>query len=142
VCLRIRTFASSAGQARTEVTLRNGINLTDQPEPRGSRRPGRRPHVPSSKPTMSKSRRASSPGSIGSGHRLYRPRRGTKRWPTQDWAAPVAGGAYMCGPQRRQRLFVRMAQKTGLELKKAPAEGPPRSNQYGAGRGPFKGATH
>jgi len=57
----------------------NGINLTDQPEPRGSGRPGRRPHVPSSKPTMSKSRRASSPGSIGSGHRLYRLRRGTKR---------------------------------------------------------------
>ena len=28
---------------------------------------------------MSKSRRASSPGSIGSGHRLYRLRRGTKR---------------------------------------------------------------
>ena len=45
-------------------SIRNGINLTDQPEPRGSGRPGRRPHVPSSKPTMSKSRRASSPGSI------------------------------------------------------------------------------
>ena len=70
VCLRMRTFASSARQARTEVTLRNGINLTDQPEPRGSRRPGRRPHVPSSKPTMSKSRRVSSPGSNGSGNRL------------------------------------------------------------------------
>jgi len=60
-------------------SIRNGINLTDPPIPRGYRRPGRRPHVPSSKPTMSKSRRASSPGSIGSGHRLYRLRRGTKR---------------------------------------------------------------
>src|SRR5213079_1238362 len=39
-------------------SLGNGLNLTDQPEPRGSGRPGRRPHVPSSKPTMSKSRRA------------------------------------------------------------------------------------
>jgi len=37
------------------------------------------------KPTMSKSRRASSPGSYGSGHRLYRPRRGTKR--TRDLVA-------------------------------------------------------
>jgi hypothetical protein len=27
----------------------NGINLTDRPIPRGYRRPGRRPHVPSSK---------------------------------------------------------------------------------------------
>jgi len=67
----------------TEVTLRNGINLTDQSIPRGYRRPGRRPHVPSSKPTMSKSRRVSTPGSIGSGHRLYRPRRGAKRRPAQ-----------------------------------------------------------
>src|SRR5215213_9550696 len=40
-----------------EVTLRNGINLTDVPTPRGRQTPGRRPHVPSSKPTMSKSRR-------------------------------------------------------------------------------------
>ena len=39
------------------------------------------------KPTMSKSRRASSPGSIGSGHRLYRLRRGAKRWPT-PWGPP------------------------------------------------------
>jgi len=31
-----------------QVTLRNGINLTDRPKPRGPRRPGRRPHVPSS----------------------------------------------------------------------------------------------
>ena len=45
-------------------SIRNGLNLTDHPEPGGSRRPGRRPHVPSSKPTMSKSRRASSPGSL------------------------------------------------------------------------------
>jgi hypothetical protein len=52
------------------TSIRNGINLTDRTIPRGYRRPGRRPHVPSSKPTMSKSRRASSPGSIGSGRRL------------------------------------------------------------------------
>ena len=101
----MRTFARSARQARTEVTLRNGINLTDHPEPRGSRRPGRRPHVPSSKPTMSKSRRASSPGSIGSGHRLYRPRRGTKTSPTPLGPPPFAGGPYMCEPPMRQRLF-------------------------------------
>jgi hypothetical protein len=63
VCLRIRTFASSyLGKPKFEVTLRNGINLTDRSIPGGYRRPGRRPHVPSSKPTMSKSRRVSSPG--------------------------------------------------------------------------------
>lgn len=99
-------------------SIRNGINLTDQPEPRGSGRPGRRPHVPSSKPTMSKSRRASSPGSIGSGHRLYRLRRGAKRWPTQDWAAAVAGGAYMGTSQMRQRLFAHPRQKTVSALQK------------------------
>jgi hypothetical protein len=71
VCLRIRTLAPHPG-IRPGGYLRNGINLTDHPEPGGSRRPGRRPHVPSSKPTMSKSRR----GSNRSGHRLYRQSRG------------------------------------------------------------------
>ena len=75
VCLRIRTLAPHPGIRRGGY-LWNGINLTDHPEPGGSRRPGRRPHVPSSKPTMSKSRRASSPGSNRSGHRLYRQSRG------------------------------------------------------------------
>ena len=74
-------------------SIRNGINLTDQPIPRGYRRPGRRPHVPSSKPTMSKSRRASSPGSIGSGHRLYRLKRGAKTNPTPKEAVSAAGVA-------------------------------------------------
>src|SRR6185295_19759237 len=88
-------------------SIRNGINLTDQPIPRGYRRPGRRPHVPSSKPTMSKSRRASSPGSIGSGHRLYRLRRGTKRtrdplpgrvrcWRGHIWVAPAPVNRLFC----------------------------------------------
>ena len=57
-------ICSSRQASPTEVALRNGINLTDQPIPRGYRRPGRRPHVPSSKPTMSKSRRGCSPGSL------------------------------------------------------------------------------
>ena len=60
VCLRIRTLAPHPS-IRPGGYLWNGINLTDHPEPGGSRRPGRRPHVPSSKPTMSKSRRASTP---------------------------------------------------------------------------------
>jgi len=75
VCLRIRTLAPHPS-IRSGGYLWNGINLTDHPEPRGSRRPGRRPHVPSSKPTMSKSRHASTPGSNRSGHRLYRQSRG------------------------------------------------------------------
>ena len=93
-------------------SIRNGLNLTDQPEPGGSRRPGRRPHVPSSKPTMSKSRRASSPGSIGSGHRLHRLRRGTKR--TRDLVKrprPLAGGAYMGGLPTRQPAFLHLCCK-------------------------------
>jgi hypothetical protein len=75
VCLRIRTLAPRPS-LRSGRHLWNGLNLSDHPEPGGSRRPGRRPHVPSSKPTMSKSRRASSPGSNRSGHRLYRQSRG------------------------------------------------------------------
>ena len=54
VCLRIRTLAPHRS-IRSDGYHWNGINLTDHPEPGGSRRPGRRPHVPSSKPTMSKS---------------------------------------------------------------------------------------
>ena len=89
----------------------NGLAFSDLPEPRGSGRPGRRPHVPSSKPTMSKSRRASSPGSIGSGHRLYRLRRGAKRTLAPLRPRPLAEGAYMCGPPTRQRLFAILLQK-------------------------------
>jgi len=119
-------------------SIRNGINLTDQPEPRGSGRPGRRPHVPSSKPTMSKSRRASSPGSIGSGHRLYRPRRGAKRWPTQDWAASVAGGAYMGASQTRQRLFAHGRQKTVSALQKRRPNGQRLPHLNRASKASFK----
>ena len=83
----------------------NGINLTDQPEPRGSGRPGRRPHVPSSKPTMSKSRHASFPGSSVPG-RLYRLRRGAKRTPTCCQAASAAGGAiYVEAPEASTGFF-------------------------------------
>ena len=68
VCLRIRTFASHrSGEPQREVTLRNGINLTDQPIPRGYWRPGRRPHVPSSKPTMSKSHASHPPVLVSPG---------------------------------------------------------------------------
>jgi hypothetical protein len=42
-------ICSSHQASPARVTLRNGINLTDRPIPRGYRRPGRRPHVPSSK---------------------------------------------------------------------------------------------
>jgi len=109
-CVCVFETYELAPKPRFRRTIRNGLNLTDQPEPGGSRRPGRRPHVPSSKPTMSKSRRASSPGSIGSGHRLYRPRRGAKR--TRDPVQrprPLAGGAYMCGSPTRQPAFCNFA---------------------------------
>ena len=56
VCLRMRTFASSTTARRGESHIKERHKFTDRPEPGGSRRPGRRPHVPSSKPTMSKSR--------------------------------------------------------------------------------------
>jgi len=82
VCVLMRHMSSAPEASFGRRSIRNGLNLTDPPIPRGYRWPGRRPHVPSSKPTMSKSRRASSPGSSGSGHRLYRPRRGAKRTPT------------------------------------------------------------
>ena len=78
----LRHMSSSPKPKFRPGSIRNGINLTDLSIPRGYRRPGRRPHVPSSKPTMSKSRRVSSPGSNGSGHRLYRLRRGAKTNPT------------------------------------------------------------
>ncbi len=88
----------SPRQAAAKVTLRNGINLTDRSIPRGYRRPGRRPHVPSSKPTMSKSRRVSSPGPMFRDW-LDRSRRGAKRRPTPVRAAAVAGGRIWGGPR-------------------------------------------
>ena len=102
VCLRIRTLAPHQS-IRFGGYLWNGINLTDHPEPGGSRRPGRRPHVPSSKPTMSKSRRASTPGSIRSGHRLYRQSRGANGGRPQRGPPPLAGAAYMEAPPARQQ---------------------------------------
>jgi hypothetical protein len=101
VCLRIRTLAPHPG-IRPGGYLWNGINLTDHPEPGGSRRPGRRPHVPSSKPTMSKSRHASSPGSNRSGHRLYRQSRGANEGRPRRGPPPLAGAAYMGSPPLRQ----------------------------------------
>jgi hypothetical protein len=94
VCLRMRTFEFPIEASFNGDPLRNGINLTDRPIPRGYRRPGRRPHVPSSKPTMSKSRTLFRPGPCGSGHRLCRLRQ------AQNGARPVgpcsvAGEAYM-----------------------------------------------
>jgi hypothetical protein len=95
----------------------NGLAFTDLPEPRGSGRPGRRPHVPSSKPTMSKSRHASSPGSIGSGHRLYRPRRGAKRWRVPLGTAAVAGGAiYGRLPSSSTAFFAIFLQAVSVRL--------------------------
>jgi len=44
----IRTFGFPTGASSAGDPLRNGLILTDLPEPRGSGRPGRRPHVPSS----------------------------------------------------------------------------------------------
>jgi len=87
-------------------SIRNGLNLTDQPEPGGSRRPGRRPHVPSSKPTMSKSRRASSPGSIqfrASVSRLEKAR--NERETLVRRPRPLLEWPYMCGPHMRQPGF-------------------------------------
>ena len=101
VCLRIRTLAPHRS-IRSDGYLWNGINLTDHPEPGGSRRPGRRPHVPSSKPTMSKSRHASSPGSNRSGHRLYRQSRGANEGRPRWGPPPLAGAAYMGSPPLRQ----------------------------------------
>ena len=113
VCLRMRTFARSARQTRTEVTLRNGINLTDHPEPRGSRRPGRRPHVPSSKPTMSKSRRASAPGSFGSGCRLPTGR-DTNTVAVRTGRRRCCEGAYMEEAPERQPPFSKKREASRL----------------------------
>ena len=91
------SFVPPGKPDRSHVKERHKFDRS-YPEPRGPGRPGRRPHVPSSKPTMSKSRRASSPGSFGSGHRLYRPRRGAKRTPTPMRPRPLAGGAIYVEP--------------------------------------------
>ena len=90
-------------QAAAKVTLRNGINLTDRPIPRGYRRPGRRPHVPSSKPTMSKSRRVLPPGSLVPGVGMPT-ERDAKRWRTK-WAAPAAV---------RRHIWVRISPVNGF----------------------------
>ena len=104
VCLRIRTLAPHQS-IRSGGYLWNGINLTDHPEPGGSRRPGRRPHVPSSKPTMSKSRRASTPGSNRSGYRLYRLSRGANGGRPQRGRHRLLGPHIWKGPHRVNSLW-------------------------------------
>jgi hypothetical protein len=81
----------------------NGINLTDRPIPRGYRRPGRRPHVPSSKTDNVKE-----PTRILPRFDWFRAsaiptkkRHETNARPVAE-PRPLAGGAYMCGAQRRQ----------------------------------------
>jgi len=113
VCLRIRTLAPHSS-IRSSGYLWNGINLTDHPEPGGSRRPGRRPHVPSSKPTMSKSRRASSPGSNRSGHRLYRQSRGANGGRPVKVRHRLLRRAYMEGPPSRQQPLGDFSQRAVL----------------------------
>jgi hypothetical protein len=76
---------------------------------------------------MSKSRRASSPGSIGSGHRLYRLRRGAKR--TRDLVSrprPLAEGAYMCGPSSRQPGFLQLCCSLPIDQLGAPHSPDPK----------------
>ncbi len=83
-CLRIRTFVSNrSGEPQRKVTLRNGINLTDRPKPRGPRRPGRRPHVPSSNQQCQRADAFSLPVLIrASCDRLKEARcRGGPKWP-------------------------------------------------------------
>ena len=88
----LRHMSSSPKPKFRPGSIRNGLNLTDRSIPRGYRRPGRRPHVPSSKPTMSKSRRVSSPGSNVPGSVIPTKKR---RETVTDLveAAAVAGGA-------------------------------------------------
>jgi hypothetical protein len=91
-------------QAAAKVTLRNGINLTDHSIPRGYRRPGRRPHVPSSKPTMSKSRRVSAPGSLVPGV-VYRLEETRTRWRSVKAAAAAVRGHIWRVPRTVNSLF-------------------------------------
>ncbi len=101
----LRHMSSSPEASFDADPLRNGINLTDRPIPRGYRRPGRRPHVPSSKPTMSKSRRASSPGSNvpGIGCTDQEEARNERRPATRP--RPLLEPPYMGGPPGVNRVF-------------------------------------
>ena len=91
VCLRMRTIGTA-------------LKFIDHPEPGGSRRPSRRPHVPSSKPTMSKSRRVPLPGPEGAGRRLIRLSE-ARNEDRPKWAVPAAVAAYMVSISPSQRLF-------------------------------------
>jgi hypothetical protein len=104
-------------QAAAKVTLRNGINLTDRSIPRGYRRPGRRPHVPSSKPTMSKSRRVSAPGRLipGVGSRQRETR---TRWRSVKAAAAAVRGHIWGVPPTVNSLFQKSPAKSHQGMKK------------------------
>jgi hypothetical protein len=81
-------------------TYRNGLvcPIHRHPEVTGNR--GRRPHVPSSKPTMSKSRRVFPP--LYPGRPVYRLRRRRRGWATP---CPAGGSPYMEEISYRQWLF-------------------------------------
>src|SRR5205814_5258095 len=110
-------------------SIRNGINLTDPPLPRGYRLPGRRPHVPSSKPTMSKSRRASSPGSIVPGIGCTDQEEARNERETSEEAASVAGGHICLASQAVNRVSASLLQ-LGVRWARGtvPAPSPPRDS--------------
>ena len=134
----LRHMSSSPKPKSRPGSIRNGINLTDRSIPRGYRRPGRRPHVPSSKPTMSKSRRVSSPGSIGSGHRLYRPKRSAKRTPTCCQAALAAGAAIYGWPFEASTGFFANLLQFAVEAGRSAATAPFATTLNGVRRRRFK----
>src|SRR5206468_9001023 len=82
--------------------------------------------------------RASSPGSIGSGNRLYRPRRGTKR--TRDLTRkprPLLWEAIYVGPPQPSTGFLQYC--CGRVAVSSEAAQPPRLILDGAFDGVFKG---
>jgi hypothetical protein len=127
VCLRIRTLAPHP-DVRPGGYLRNGINLTDHPEPGGSRRPGRRPHVPSSKPTMSKSRHASSPGSIAPGIGLDRQSRGANEGRPTHGPPPLLGRHIWKPPRRVNSLRTISRSRPSQHCSETRLAGHPRWN--------------
>jgi len=68
---------------------------------------------------MSKSRHASSPGSIGSGHRLYRLRRGAKPSPTRLGPSPLLEGHICVAPRRVNGFLLARRKKPVLPEKDA-----------------------
>ena len=105
-------------------TYRNGVCLTTVPAPLSALAVGRRPHVPSSKPTMRKSKSSLTPETPGKNPYSF----SEFRWRPRG-ALPAMEAAFRPSPSARQHLFFNQPIRTKWPTSQKPQPKVARINQ-------------